>query len=78
LLLETTSSYTFSGSGVQVGQEFTLEGQGRRYTSQYLGVDGKFLGLVSADTADAEANLKEAGITIPVHQTRTDTLTIVQ
>lgn len=78
LLIETTSSYTFSGSGVQVGQEFTLEGQGRRYTSQYLGVGGRFLGLVSADTADAEANLKEAGITIPVHQTRADTLTIRQ
>ena len=78
LLIETTSSYTFSGSGVQVGQEFTLEGQGRRHTSQYMGVDGRFLGLVSADTADAEANLKEAGITIPVHQTRADTLTIIQ
>jgi hypothetical protein len=77
LLIETTSSYTFTGSGVQVGQEFTLEGEGRRHTSQYLGADGRFLGFVSADTADAAANLKDAGITIPVHQTRADTLTIM-
>lgn len=78
LLIHTTSDYTFSGAGVQVGQSFTLEGRGRRYSHQYLGADGTFLGFVSADTAEAEAHLTEAGIMIPVHQTRADTLTITQ
>jgi hypothetical protein len=78
LVIYTTSDYTFSGAGVQVGQAFTLEGHGRRYSHQYLATDGRFLGFVSADTAEAEAYLTEAGIMIPVHQTRADTLTISQ
>jgi len=78
LLIHTESDYSFSGAGVQVGQAFTLEGHGRRYSSQYLGADGRFLGFVSADTSEAEAHLTEAGIMIPVRQTRADTLTISQ
>ena len=76
LLIVTTSGYTFSGAGVQVGQAFTLEGEGRRHWRQYVGADGRFLGFVSADTAEAEAHLIDAGIVIPVFQTRADTLTI--
>ncbi len=76
LLLVTVADYTFSGAGVQAGQAFTLEGQGRRHSRQYLSADGRFLGFVAADTAEAEAHLTEAGIVIPVHQTRADTLTI--
>ncbi|UCG86736.1 MAG: hypothetical protein JSW71_23045, partial [Gemmatimonadota bacterium] len=78
LHIVTTSSYTFNGSGVQVGQEFTLEGEGRRHSHYYIGRDGVFLGFVSADTADAAAYLTEAGITIPVHQTRADTLAVIR
>jgi len=78
LLIRTVSDYTFSGAGVQVGQAFTLEGHGRRHSHQYLGTNGRFLGFVSADTAEAEAHLTEAGIMIPVLQTRADTLTISQ
>jgi hypothetical protein len=78
LLIVTSSTYTFSGSGVQVGQEFTLEGRGRRHSHFYLRPDGMFLGFIAADTADATAYLTEAGITIPVHQTRADTLALVR
>jgi hypothetical protein len=78
LLIITAADYTFAGAGVQVGQAFTLEGQGRRNSLRYIAADGRFLGLVSADTALAEAHLTEAGIKIPVHQTRADTLTISQ
>jgi len=78
LHIVTSSSYTFSGSGVQVGQEFTLEGEGRRHSHFYLRPDGAFLGFVAADTANATAYLTEAGITIPVHQTRADTLAVVR
>ncbi|UCD23273.1 MAG: hypothetical protein JSW51_09460 [Gemmatimonadota bacterium] len=76
LLIVTESDYTFSGAGVQAGQAFTLEGQGRRHSRRYITADGRFIGFVSADTAVAEAHLTEAGIKIPVHQARTDTLTI--
>jgi hypothetical protein len=76
LHIEAISEYTFSGSGVQAGQDFTLEGQGRRHFHQYLSENGVFLGFVSADTANAEARLTDAGITIPVQQIRADTLSI--
>lgn len=76
LHIETVSDYTFSGSGVQAGQDFTLDGRGRRHSHQYLSAQGIYLGLVSADTAHAEAQLTTAGITIPVQQIRADTLSI--
>jgi len=78
LHLETVSDYTFSGSGVQAGQDFSLDGQGRRHSHQYLGERGVYLGFVSADTAHAEAQLTNAGITIPVQQIRADTLSITK
>jgi hypothetical protein len=76
LHIETVSNYTFSGSGMQAGQDFTLDGQGRRHSHQYLGAQGLYLGFVSADTAHAEAQLTRAGITIPVQQIRADTLSL--
>jgi hypothetical protein len=78
LHIETVSDYTFSGSGVQAGQDFSLDGQGRRHSHQYLSERGIYLGLVSADTAHAEAQLTDAGITIPVQQIRADTLSITK
>jgi hypothetical protein len=77
LHIVTNTTYSFTGSGVQVGQPFTLEGEGRRHTHHYVTRDGIFLGLVSADTARAEAHLSDAGITIPILQTRVDTLAIM-
>ncbi len=76
LYIETVSDYTFSGSGVQAGQDFSLQGNGRRHSHQYLSGDGVYLGFVSADTANAEAHLTDAGIVIPVQQIRADTLSI--
>lgn len=78
LHIVTSSSYTFSGSDAQASQEFTLNGEGRRHSDFYMGPDGTFLGFVSADTADAEAYLLDAGITIPVHQTRADSLAVIR
>jgi hypothetical protein len=77
LQIKTQTNYTFHGSGVLVGQDFVLEGEGRRHSTHFLAADGRLLGSFAADTSEAKAHLTAAGIVIPVHQTRTDTLDIV-
>jgi hypothetical protein len=77
LQITTQTDYTFHGSGVLVGQDFTLQGEGRRHSTHFLAEDGRLLGSFAADTSEAEAHLTAAGLVIPVHQTRTDTLDIV-
>ncbi|MFQ5702852.1 MAG: hypothetical protein ACE5HT_02395 [Gemmatimonadales bacterium] len=76
LQIVTVSRYAFSGSGVQAGQEFTLEGQGHRLAQHYIGADGSYLGYTATDTSHAEAKLTKLGLTIPVLQTRFDTLAL--
>ena len=72
----TVSDYTFDGSGTQSGREFTFEGRGRRHIHRYLSEMGRYLGLVSTDTSDAEAQLTDLDMVIPIQQTRIDSLTI--
>ena len=78
LLIVTTSDYTVSGSGIEAGQEFVLEGAGIAHTRQYVAPDGRYLGLVSVDTLNSTASLPAIGAIIPIKQTRTDTLTILR
>jgi len=75
LEIQTESRYSFNGSGSQVGQPFTIEGTGTEHVRQFVAADGRYLGLLSTDTLQAEAELPDAGITIPLRQIRTDTLT---
>ena len=72
----STSSYTFSGSGTQAGHTFTIEGRGRRHAHKYIGDDGRYLGLVSADTSEGEARVLDLDIVIPIRQTRVDSLSL--
>jgi hypothetical protein len=74
----TVSDYSLSGSGFEAGQEYTLEGTGVEHAHQYIAADGRFLGLVSTDTLHSNAMLPAIGTTIPITQTRTDTLAIVR
>lgn len=76
LHIRTLSNYTFNGVGIQAGREFTINGGGRRHIHRYIGEDGRYLGLVSADTSDGEARLPDFDLVVPIHQTRIDSLTI--
>lgn len=73
----TLTNYTFSGKGRQGGQEFVVEGSGRRYTSEFVSLEGRYLGLVAADTSDFAITLRAAGLTIPGRQFRADTVNVV-
>ncbi len=72
----TISNYSFNGSGSQAGRPFTLAGRGRRHFHRYLSENGRYLGLVSADTSEGEARLTDLEMVIPISQIRIDTLTI--
>jgi hypothetical protein len=72
----TVSNYSFNGSGTQSGRAFTIEGRGRRHIHRYLSENGRYLGLISADTSDAEARITDREMVIPIHQTRIDSLSI--
>jgi len=72
----TVSNYSFNGSGTQSGRAFTIDGRGHRHIHRYLSENGRYLGLVSVDTADGEARLTDLDMVIPIQQTRIDSLSI--
>ncbi len=78
LHIVTVSDYTLEGSGIETGQSYTLEGSGTERANRYVASDGRFLGLTSTDTLHSTVHLPLMGTSIPITQTRTDSLTIVQ
>lgn len=78
LHIRTASTYKLRGTGFEAGQEYLLEGGGVAYADQYLSRDGRYLGSISTDTLHSSASLPAMGATIPIVQTRTDTLTIIR
>lgn len=78
LRIRTLTRYTFSGTGRQGGQEFAVEGSGRRHTIESVSLDGRYRGLVAADTSDFAITLTAAGLTIPGKQFRADTVRVLR
>lgn len=78
LHVEAVSDYTVSGGGSQGGQEFTIDGTGIRHEHHYLADDGRYLGNTQADTSHSTALVTANGATIPITQTRVDTLTVTR
>jgi hypothetical protein len=78
LRIVTISNYTLSGTGSESGQAYDLDGSGRSHTDQFVGRDGRFLGLTAVDTLESTATLTSIGAIIPILQTRTDTLVLVR
>lgn len=77
LEIRTTSAYTLSGEGTQGGQPFTVDGAGARHAVAHLDRRGRYLGLTAADTARMHAALAGTEISIPITQSRVDTLAII-
>lgn len=78
LPIRSRIDYTFSGTGSQGGQEFRVDGTGRRLVTEYLAPDGRYLGLTAADSSTFTIALSAAGVTIPGRQTRADTVAVVR
>jgi len=77
LPIRTFTTYSFSGSGSQGGQAYSVEGEGRRLTTKRLSVVGRYLGMVAADTSSYTISLRGLDVSIPGRQTRADTLSII-
>jgi len=71
-------TYTFSGQGEQLGQNFTLEGTGLRSGEHLLSADGIYLETTAVDSSEASVLLPTIGITVPVVQTGVDTVRILR
>jgi hypothetical protein len=77
LPIEVTSNYTLTGTGQQMGQEFTLNGTGRRITKQSLSAQGKYLGATAQDSSTVTVSLTSMGMSFPSIQVRIDTVSVV-
>jgi hypothetical protein len=77
LRIDVTSHYTLSGTGQQMGQDFTLKGVGLKSAIQYLSADGRYLGATSRDSSSFTVALSAIGLTIPSIQIRFDTVSVV-
>jgi hypothetical protein len=77
LHVETTSSYTVSGSTEAQGQSVDLSGGGQSVRDSFVSAAGVFLGAVERDSALVNANVAAMGLTIPVRQSRRGTVTRV-
>ncbi|HEX9693042.1 MAG TPA: hypothetical protein VGA22_13185 [Gemmatimonadales bacterium] len=69
--------YTLTGSGVMSAQPIVVEGAGARRERFFLAANGAFLGGITRDSSAANATMSSIGVTIPIVQTRTDTLRII-
>ncbi len=76
LHISTMAQYTLAGSGTQMGQEISLDGTGVRHEHHYLAADGTYLGATAADTSTSIALVVAMDLTIPITQTRVDSLRI--
>ena len=75
LHLETTSTYTVSGSTEAQGQAVELSGGGQSVRDAFVSAAGVFLGSVERDSALVNANVTAMGLNVPVRQSRRATVT---
>lgn len=74
LAIRATAHYTVEGAGEQMGRHVEITGTGRRYAEHLVRSDGRYLGKVSADTAQLAATVAALAVTVPITQLRVDTL----
>jgi len=75
LHLETTSTYSVSGSTEAQGQAVELSGGGRSVRDAFVSAAGVFLGGAERDSALINANVTAMGLNVPVLQSRRATVT---
>ena len=78
LPIETRTTYSFTGTGSQGGESFSVHGAGQRHTAELVSLAGHYLGLTAADTSSYTIALQAAGLTIPAQQIRADTVSLLR
>lgn len=77
LRLESSATYSVSGSGTQMGQPLEVTGTGTRTGVQFVAIDGRYLGGESHDTSSIVVGVPMQSMTIPVRQITHSTVTVL-
>jgi hypothetical protein len=78
LPIDVTAKYTITGTGQQMGQDFTLNGSGERVSRQSISAQGHYLGATGRDSSSVTVSLTSMGMTFPSIQLRSDTVSVLQ
>lgn len=73
--IQTTGSYTLTGTGSTQGQELTLAGTGATTAERLVSGTGAYLSSTSTDSSSITVTVVSMGLEIPVRSTRRSTLT---
>ena len=66
--LEVDAILAITGAGNQGGQDLNLAGKGTRHATEYVAVDGRFLGGESLDSTDFEIAVPAQGQVVSIKQ----------
>jgi len=66
--LEVDAILAITGAGNQGGQDLDLAGKGTRHATEYVAVDGRFLGGESLDSTDLEIAVPAQGQVVSIKQ----------
>ncbi len=71
------ATYTVNGTGQQMGQDFTISGNGIRHGDLYISAEGTYLGATSRDSSNVTVSLPAIGMSFPSIQIRHDTVSVI-
>jgi hypothetical protein len=77
LHIAVDATYTVNGTGQQMGQDFTIAGNGICHGDLYVSEEGKYLGATSRDSSNVTVSLPGIGMSFPSIQIRHDTVAVV-
>jgi len=77
LCVDVTSDFTIRGTGQQAGQPFEVAGSGVRSGTDFVAVDGRYLGGESRDSTAMTITLPIQAMTIPRTQVSKTTVTVL-
>src|ERR1043166_934717 len=77
LRVDVTSDFTIQGTGQQMGQPFDVAGTGVRSGTDFISVDGRYMGGESRDSTNMTITLTVQQMTIPRTQVSKTTVTVL-
>jgi len=77
LRVEVSSEFKLQGSGQQAGQPFEVSGSGVRGGTDFIAIDGRYLGGESRDSTSMTITLPIQAMTIPRTQVSHTTVTVL-
>ena len=75
--LEVDAILAITGAGNQGGQDLDLAGKGTRHATEYVAVDGRFLGGESLDSTDLEIAVPAQGQVVSIKQIAKSTVLVL-